>query len=182
MEFVRPETDVWLLVGILVIGELLALAFFFYFKTSRLRGKKPRLGFGSGGMLTPAHKTTILDEVKRLRTGGQFDESLLRRMSSEERALFEIALIDALTEWPREDQNRLRMALIKHGYDELCARRTMNETVSDRVRASTLLRLLRPLSQGNTGGLDSHILNRTAAGEDCKDDAHTETTKAHGEG
>lgn len=182
MEFVRLETDVWLLVGMLVIGELLALALFFYFKSSRLKGKKSRLGFGSTRMLTSAHKTTILEEVERLRAGDYLDESLLRRMSTEERALFEIALIDALTEWPREDQHRLRMALIKNGYDELCARRSMNETVSDRVRASTLLRLLRPLSQGNTGGLDSQMLSRITTGEDAKDDTRKKRTKAYGEG
>jgi hypothetical protein len=180
MGFVRLETDIWLLVGIVVIGELLAFAFFFYFRKSRLGSNKMRLGFGSGGMLTPAYKTTIMEKVERLRKGGQLDETFLRGMSSEERALFEIVLIDALSEWPREDQHRLRMALIKHGYDELCARRSMNETVSDRVRASTLLRLLRPLSQGNTGGLDPQVLNRITPGDD-EDDARNEKTKAHGE-
>lgn len=181
MVFFRTGIDTWLLVGMLVIGELLALAFFFYFKRSRVKSKKSRSISGSAAMLNPSAKEIILEEVKRLRSGGPFDDSFLNRLTSEERALFEIALIDALTESSREDQHRLRLALIKNGYDELCARRSMNETVSDRVRASTLLRLLRPLSQGNTGGLDSQMLNRTQPDETLEDDTRKEKTKARGE-
>ncbi|HEX8091558.1 MAG TPA: hypothetical protein VF762_22075, partial [Blastocatellia bacterium] len=69
------------------------------------------------------------------------------------KALFEVQLIDALTKGSREDQHRLRSALIKLGYDEACARRVMRANVSDRVRAKTLLGLLRPQSQGRTGEL-----------------------------
>jgi hypothetical protein len=95
-------------------------------------------------------------EIERLRDGGNMDEAHLRRMSAEDKALFEVQLIDALTKWPREDQHRLRSALIKHGYDENCARRVMRENVSDRVRASTLLSLLRPQTQARTGDLIQH--------------------------
>jgi hypothetical protein len=181
MGFFWSEIDIWLLVGILVTGELMALAFLFYFKPSRVKGKKSRLIYGSAAMISPAAKKSILEEVERLRAGGQLDESLIRRFTSEERALFEIALIDALTESSRKDQNHLRMALIKNGYDELCARRSMSEPVSDRVRASTLLRLLRPLSQGNTGALDSYALTRSQAGEKLEGEARKEKTKAQGE-
>ena len=73
-------------------------------------------------------------------------ESFIRRLSHEERAFIEVALIDALTKWPREDQHRLRSMLIKHGYDEICSRRLMKDAISERVRASTLLSLLRPQS------------------------------------
>ena len=65
-------------------------------------------------------------------------------MSAEERALFEVSVIDVLNNRPREIQHRLRSALIKYGYDEQCARRVMSEDLSDRVRATALLTLLRP--------------------------------------
>jgi hypothetical protein len=65
-------------------------------------------------------------------------------MSAEDRALFEVSLIDALNSSTRERQHRLRSALIKCGYDELCARRVMSEDLADRVRATALLTLLRP--------------------------------------
>lgn len=90
-----------------------------------------------------------LREIVRLRDSGKLDESLIENLSSEERALFEIALIDALTEWPRDDQHKLRSALIKHGYDDQCARRLMKDSISSSVRASTLLNLLRPQSRTN---------------------------------
>jgi len=52
--------------------------------------------------------------------------------------------MDALKGGTREDQHRLRSALIKYGYDELCSRRVMSENLSDRIRAMALLNLLRP--------------------------------------
>jgi hypothetical protein len=92
-------------------------------------------------------RNRAIEEVERLRGGGELDESLIVRMSLEERVLLEVALIDALTKWPRDQQHRLRSTLIKHGYDEHCSRRVMKETIPDSVRASTLLHLLRPQSQ-----------------------------------
>jgi hypothetical protein len=100
-------------------------------------------------------KKAVAEEIERLRAGGALDELLLARMSPEARALFEVTLIDALIEWPGEERQRLRSTLIKHGYDEYCARRVMKEDVADSIRASTLLYLLRPQSQavatGNEG-------------------------------
>ncbi|HVG22120.1 MAG TPA: hypothetical protein VNI02_24000 [Blastocatellia bacterium] len=110
-------------------------------------------------------------EIERLCEGGNLDAANLRRMSAEDKALFEVQLIDALTKWSREDQHRLRSALIKLGYDENCARRVMRENVSDRVRAKTLLGLLRLQSQGRTGDLvqppktDAAQLSCPASGE-----------------
>ncbi|MEK6304248.1 MAG: hypothetical protein AABO41_26465 [Acidobacteriota bacterium] len=69
------------------------------------------------------------------------------RLSPEDRAVFEIGLIETLTRGTGEQQRRLRRALIKCGYDEQCARRAMREALADRVRASTLLALLHPESQ-----------------------------------
>ena len=89
----------------------------------------------------------LLWEVSRLGAGGQITDKMAVRLSPEERALFEIALIDTLTRGTNEQQRRLRRALIKGGYDEQCARRAMRETMADRVRAATLLSLLHPGSQ-----------------------------------
>ena len=75
-------------------------------------------------------------------------------MSSEERALFEVSLIDALNRGTREEQHRLRSALIKNGYDELCSRRVMSENLSDRIRAMALLKLLRPQSRDTAADND----------------------------
>ncbi|HKA19863.1 MAG TPA: hypothetical protein VKN18_16350 [Blastocatellia bacterium] len=83
-------------------------------------------------------------EIKRLCSGAASNETFIRRMSSEERALFEVGLIDALNGRTREEQHRLRSVLIKNGYDELCSRRVMSENLSDRIRAMALLKLLRP--------------------------------------
>jgi hypothetical protein len=89
----------------------------------------------------------LLWEVSRLGAGGELAEELAAKLSPEERAVFEIGLIEALAKGTGEQQRRLRRALIKCGYDEQCARRAMREAIADRVRASTLLALLHPRSQ-----------------------------------
>lgn len=93
----------------------------------------------------------LLLEVARLGDGGEMTEEFAARLSPEERAVFEIGLIETLTRGTAEQQRRLRHALIKCGYDEQCARRAMREAISDRVRASTLLVLLHPRSGRKTG-------------------------------
>jgi hypothetical protein len=114
----------------------------------------------------------VLVEVERLRAGGEFDDSLVRGLTRDQRAFFEVVLIEALTTGSREDRHRLRAMLIKHGVDELCARRIMKESHSDRIRASTLLYLLRP--QYRAADLDWEELGRTgemAAGMEQADKA-----------
>ncbi len=101
-------------------------------------------------MLNPVAVTSRRDpkwvsrEIQRLCSGQYPIEPMIQRMSPEERAMFEVAVIDALNRGEREAQHRLRSALIKYGYDEQCARRVMIEDLSDRVRATALLGLLRP--------------------------------------
>ena len=93
----------------------------------------------------------LLLEVARLGDGGEMTEELAARLSPEERAVFEIGLIETLTRGTAEQQRRLRRALKKCGYDEQCARRVMKDAISDKVRASTLLMLLHPRSGRKTG-------------------------------
>ena len=83
-------------------------------------------------------------EISRLGAGEAPSEPLLKHLTAEDRALFEVSMIDALNKGPREAQRRLRSALVSCGYDDLCARRSMGEDLSDRVRAASLLALLRP--------------------------------------
>jgi hypothetical protein len=155
MNYLRLEFPFWYLVGILVLTKSVALTFFIYKKRTRCK-KSPEKIYDSSQATARPGRGKMAVEIERLRDGGNMDEAHLRRMSPEDKALFEVQLIDALTKWPREDQHRLRSALIKHGYDENCARRVMRESVSDRVRASTLLSLLRPQTQGRTGDLIQH--------------------------
>jgi hypothetical protein len=111
----------------------------------------------------PLDREAALRELTRLCDGGEMNVSLIENMSAEERVLFEIVLIDALTKWPRDNQHKLRAALIKYGYDEHCSRRLMKEAISDSVRASTLLSLLRPQSSGTSPETDRY--KKTASGK-----------------
>jgi hypothetical protein len=170
MDYLRLEFPFWYLVGVLVLIVSAALTIFIYRRKTRSKESPEEVHISSRATaLSERGKMAV--EIKRLRDGGSVDEAYFRRMTAEERALFEVQLIDALTTWPRVDQHQLRSTLIKHGYDEYCARRVMRESVSDRVRASTLLGLLRPQSQGRTGDLvlppkaDGAKLGRPANGE-----------------
>lgn len=145
MELPGSEFYFWFMCSVLALG-VLALSYRFYKKR-----REPKVGKGTASLtsievVNQTGSAWILDEIDRFRKGGEMSESFIRRLSQEERAFIEVALIDALTKWPREDQHRLRSMLIKHGYDEMCARRLMKDAISERVRASTLLSLLRPQS------------------------------------
>jgi len=145
--------DPWMiyLLGALVVIEVGALVLHYYLKAAKGKGDKE--GQVAPLEAPPVGKPAVLREIGRLRAGGELDHALLRSLEGEDKALFEVALIDALTELPRELQHPLRAALVKHGYDEHCARRLMKGEISDRVRASTLLDLLRP--QSHTIGHES---------------------------
>ena len=106
---------------------------------------------GPGGTDLSRHKRArrrdpkwVSREIERVCASQEPDELLVKQMSAEERAMFEVAVIDALNNHSGESQRRLRSALIKHGYDEQCARRVMSADLADRVRATALLTLLRP--------------------------------------
>ena len=148
-----PGSDFYLWLA----GGLLALAVLSLSYRSYNRRTKSKAGNGTA-LLTSVEvvksqgPSWILDEIDRFRQGGEISESFIRRLSHEERAFIEVALIDALTKWPREDQHRLRSMLIKHGYDEMCSRRLMKDAISERVRASTLLSLLRPQTRPAESG------------------------------
>ncbi len=85
----------------------------------------------------------VLREVERLGEGGDADMLLLNNLSAEDRVMFEVAVIDALTVWPRRERGRLRSALLRQGLDEQWSRRLYRCGVSTRVRIAALLELLK---------------------------------------
>jgi len=134
----------WWFVAAVVLLELAALAFLIYL--GKLRRRRWPGGPSLGGVDVALHRDPkwVSREIERLCCGQDPNESLIKQMSAEDRALFEVSIIDALNNRTREGQHRMRSALIKYGYDEQCARRVMSEDLSDRVRATALLNLLRP--------------------------------------
>ncbi|HJQ69433.1 MAG TPA: hypothetical protein VKA70_10685 [Blastocatellia bacterium] len=165
MELPGSEFYLWFMCGALALG-LIALSYRTYKKRAKAKAGKTTLSLTSVEVVKQAGTAWVLEEIDRFRNGGELSESFIRRLSQEERAFIEVALIDALTKWPREDQHRLRSMLIKHGYDEMCARRLMKDAISERVRASTLLTLLRPQSVvSDTGDLvkDTNSMSARAA-------------------
>ena len=144
MHLFQGESGWWWLVTALALFELVVLVYLMRLGSLRrsrwLRGANP----GSVVMASRRHSKGVSHEVERLCAGDDPSELHIRQMSAEDRALFEVSLIDALNSSTRERQHRLRAALIKCGYDEQCARRVMSEDLADRVRATALLTLLRP--------------------------------------
>ena len=134
------------LLGGLVLIEVGALILLYYLRISKRKSKQGSTHLASVKLLPRVGQQAVLREIARLRAGGEMEESFIRSLLGEDKALFEVALIDALSGLPRELQHPLRATLVKHGYDEHCARRLMRGEISDRVRASTLLELLRPQS------------------------------------
>lgn len=141
------------LLGALVLIEVGALILHYYLRISKKKRRQASTHLASVKILRPVGQQAVLREIGRLRAGGELDDAFVRSLLGEDKALFEVALIDALTELPRELQHPLRATLVKHGYDEHCARRLMKGEISDRVRASTLLDLLHP--QSHTIGVES---------------------------
>ena len=137
---------IWIVSATLILAGMTAIVYFLRIKKFKNKKAKNVVRNSLSLRTIPLDREAVSCELTRLRDGGELNVSLIESMSAEERVLFEIVLIDALTKWPRDDQHRLRSALIKCGYDEQCSRRLMKEAISDSVRASTLLSLLRPQS------------------------------------
>ena len=145
--------NLWIgyLLGGLVLIQVGALTLVYYFRISKKKSKQRNVNSASVKILPPVGHQAVLCEIARLSAGGDLDEAFVGSLLGEDKALFEVALIDALTGLPRELQHSLRATLVKHGYNEHCARRLMKGEISDRVRASTLHGLLHPQSH-NLGG------------------------------
>lgn len=153
MHLLQIESTLWRSVIALAIIGVTALGLIFFFGRFRRRGSQRRPRPGSVNAASRRDPKWVSREIERLCSGEEPDAPLIRHMSIEDRALFEVSIIDALNRGTREGQHRLRSALIKYGYDEQCSRRVMSEDFSDRVRATQLLNLLRP--QGRDKQIDS---------------------------
>jgi hypothetical protein len=138
------ESSVWWFVIAFALLGLAALAFLIYLRKQRRRLWPRRRSPSPVGVALHRDPKWVQQEIERLCAGQDPNEQLIKQMSAEDRALFEVSVIDALNNRTREGQHRLRSALIKYGYDEQCARRVMSQDLSDRVRATALLSLLRP--------------------------------------
>ena len=140
--------NLWLvyLLGGLVLIEVGTLILIYSLKLLKKKRKQAGPSSVSVEIPRPIGQEAVLREIARLSSGGDLDQVFVRSLLGEDKALFEVALIDALTGLPRELQHPLRATLVKHGYDEHCARRLMKGEISDRVRASTLRDLLHPQS------------------------------------
>jgi len=142
------DLNLWIiyLLAALVLIEIGTLILLYYVGISRKKTRRGSVHLASVKVVASVGQQAVLLEIARLVAGGELDETFVRRLLGEDKALFEVTLIDALTGLSRELQHPLRATLVKHGYDEHCARRLMKGEISDRVRASTLLDLLRPQS------------------------------------
>ena len=151
MSIVSNDSLIVYLVGSLVLIEICVLLLFYRLKSSKIEENKGRANQSSVKLRRPLGQEGVLGEITRLIAGGELNVAVLKSFSAEDKARFEVTLIDALAELPRDQQHMLRATLVKHGYDEHCARRLFKADISDRVRASTLLNLLRPhsLASGN---------------------------------
>ena len=147
--------NLWLmyLLGGLVLIEVGTLILIYSLRLFKKRRKQGSTNSVSVEIPRPIGQQAVLREIARLSSGGDLDQAFVRSLLGEDKALFEVALIDALTGLPRELQHPLRATLVKHGYDEHCARRLMKGEISDRVRASTLRDLLHP--QSNSKGVET---------------------------
>lgn len=144
MDLLRPETKEWFPVAVLALVELAVLVFLTFHGKSRRRSRLRDANPGPVEVVSRQGSDSVLREIARLCSGEDLDESLIKQMTAEDRALFDVSIIDILNESSREEQLRLRSALVKYGYDEQCARRVLSEHFSEQMRASALLGLLRP--------------------------------------
>lgn len=107
------------------------------------RSKEAKVNLNSVVLLKPLGRAGVLRLVEHLRAGGEVEEPFICNLAAEDRVLFEVTVIDALTVLPRGERKKLKKALLSRGYDELCSRRLHRSDISARVRIKTLIELLR---------------------------------------
>jgi hypothetical protein len=107
------------------------------------RSKEAKVNLNSVVLLKPLGRAGVLRLVEQLRAGGKVDAPQISDLAAEDRVLFEVTVIDALTILPRGERAKLKKALLNQGYDELCSRRLPRSDISARVRIETLIELLR---------------------------------------
>jgi hypothetical protein len=148
MDIPRVELQIWYVVGALAAIEIALIARYVQLRYTGLiyagAAEMTCESTGTSKIIKSLGREGVQMEVERLRAGGDVDNDLINNFSQEDRILFEVAIIDALTKWSIEEQTRLRRVLVKSGFDERCSRRLLRGDLSGHVRASTILGLLRP--------------------------------------
>jgi hypothetical protein len=165
MDLLQLESSWWWFVTVLALLELAALVLWFYAQKLRRRRSQPDAGETPQDVGSHRDPKWMSREIQRLCSGHTPSEPLIKNMSAEDRVMFEVSVIEALNSGTRESQNRLRAALINYGYDELCARRVMIEDLSDKVRATALLTLLRPDWRDDRADVDQRPAQRDSSRE-----------------
>lgn len=143
MDIPRIDFHVWYVVGALAVIELALIARYVQMRQAGLAYTGAVEMRGTAKVTKSLGRDGVRTEIERLRAGGEVDNNLINSFSQEERVLFEVAIIDALTIWTVEQKTKLRRSLVRHGFDEQCTRRLLNGDLSGHVRASTVLGLLR---------------------------------------
>jgi hypothetical protein len=107
-----------------------------------LRSESRALELAFMNQVDPIGGDKLIKEIERLKAGGQMADDMMRRFSAEERALFEVMLIEALSEGAEEDREQLRSNLLRVGFDDHCARLLYRVDIPQGVRVSSILKLL----------------------------------------
>ena len=144
MAFLDDDRLILSLLSVLAAFLLIGALVLINYRRASKRSPEGSVNLNSVKIVLPFGREGVLKEIARLRNGGELNETLIRNLSAEDKVLFEVALIESLSDLPRDEQHLLRATLVRHGFDEQCARRLMKGEISDRIRASTLLDLLRP--------------------------------------
>jgi hypothetical protein len=144
VDLLRLETNRCFLIRALALVEPALLVLLILLRKLKRGLRANGVTLGSVEIVPRRDHKRVLTEIERLCSGEDPDELLIKQMTAEERALFDVSIIDSLNKDSPEDRHRLRSALLKYGYDEQCARRVMSGDFSDRIRASALLSLLSP--------------------------------------
>lgn len=134
-------------VSLVLVGaaSMLALAagIYLFFSSRRIGSGKEIMKPDSVEPVTPITRDELVDEIDRLKAGGAMNEKIMERLSADDRILFEVMLIEALSDERKKGGQRLRSNLVRGGLDDLCARRLFRADIPESVRAMALMRLLK---------------------------------------
>jgi hypothetical protein len=107
MGLLQLDTTWWWFATALALLELAALAFVLYLAKLRRRRWPRDPGLMSADQNLRLDPKWVSREIERLCSGQDLTEQLIKQMSPEDRALFEVSVIDALNNRSRS-QHRLR--------------------------------------------------------------------------
>jgi hypothetical protein len=161
MNFILLETNGWWVIATPAIIVVVIVSVLFL-SVRRRRNRRPLHTIQKPIPFRSADISIVQQEIDRM-LAGRPDDVAIKQLSRESRILFEVSVIDLLMNASHEQRQLVRTALVKCGYDEHCARRVMSEEISDRIRASTLLNLLRQPRESGADGVVKAVQPKSAA-------------------